>query len=401
MKKPSRQAAPDKRAEFLRRQRTQSKGQVEFSNPLPQVMPPMKVMALEDERRDGNLADTLFKKTSRSVKTTRPPMMNLVYPPLKESELTIPGKTPGAHNNGKAAQPGLHGKRTGRIGGKPVDGVDDGLTDQPAPTPLSRSVYVNSGMVMPQPEKHRKSLKQMNLAWRALSLVLAGALGYAVYFMWTSPMFKMLTPVISGNNRVASEEFVKVMGVDGQHSFSIIPAEIQNRLLNTFPELENVDVSFGFPNQMSLSVKEREPVLIWKQGGSTVWIDLFGIPMSPRGQAGNWFVVTAEGSAVGPQVIDPVNQPGVYKPLADPDLILMILNLANLTPAGTTIAYDPRYGLGWNDPAGWKVYFGFNTAGFESKLAQYEGIVINLNNQGIQPKIISVQYPYAPFYRLE
>ena len=95
------------------------------------------------------------------------------------------------------------------------------------------------------------------------------------------------------------------------------------------------------------------------------------------------------------------NHPGQYKPIADPELILTILNLANMTPAGTSIAYDPRYGLGWVDPKGWKVYFGFNMVGLDSKLAQYAGIVTNLSNQGIQPKIISIQYPYAPFYRLE
>ncbi|MBN2256511.1 MAG: hypothetical protein JW704_01650 [Anaerolineaceae bacterium] len=401
MKNPFSKTTPHRRSEFLRVQHTPSKCQDGNSNPLPQVMPPLKLISLEDERRDNNLVDALFNKPAKTVNPSRPSMMNLVYPPLKETDLTVPSKNPGSRTSLKSAQAALYGKLVGSITGNSKSTSDLQTPDQETTVPVPRSVYVNPRMVVPEPEKRRISLKQMHIGWRLLSLVLASGLGYVIFFMYTSPVFKMVTPVIAGNVRVASEEFVKVMDVDGKHSFEIMPSELQKSLQNTFPELVSVDLDFKFPNQMSLRVSEREPVLIWKQGGQTVWIDLFGIPMNPRGEAGNWFVVTAEGEAVNPAVIDPQNNPGVYRAVADPELILMILNLANLTPAGTSIAYDPRYGLGWNDPAGWKVFFGFNTVGFESKLAQYESIVAKLNDQNIQPRIISVQYPYAPFYRLE
>ena len=91
------------------------------------------------------------------------------------------------------------------------------------------------------------------------------------------------------------------MAIEGKPAFPVVPSEIRTAILNTFPELESLPTwHFPFPNKVSLQVKEREPVLIWKQGGQTVWIDLFGIPMLPRGQAGNWYMVTAEGAAVGP-----------------------------------------------------------------------------------------------------
>jgi hypothetical protein len=401
MNKPFSKAAPDKRAGFLRRQRPQPKRQTDTSKPLPQVMPPLKVTSLEDERRDIHLGDALFNKSSRPVNASRPPMMNLVYPPLKEAELTVQRKPTSNYKTVMSKTATLYGKLVGKAASGHKGEDDQEQADQPVSSPLPRSVYVNPRMVMPQPESRKAPRKQMNIGWRLLSLVLAGAMGYAIFFMWTSPLFKMNTPSVTGNARVASEDFLKVINVDGKHSFAIVPSEIKNTLLNTFPELVSANLDYHFPNQMSLIVSEREPVLIWKQGGQTVWIDLFGIPMNPRGDPGNWYVVTAEGNAISPVAIDPINKPGEYKPVVGTDLILMILNLANMTPAGTSIAYDSRYGMGWNDPAGWKVFFGFNTAGFESKLAQYEGIVTNLNDQGIQPRIISVQYPYAPFYRLE
>ncbi|MGB8252568.1 MAG: FtsQ-type POTRA domain-containing protein [Anaerolineaceae bacterium] len=393
--------SPDKRAESLRQRRSQTTRVPSRPTPLPQVMPPLQVTTLEADRRSDDLSDGLFKKSSRSAGTSRPSMMTLVYPPLKEADLKATKKTDGTHQTDKPSAIRMFKQLIGRD----TRAANSMTSKKPAAHHPSvttpHSVYINPRLLVHEPVKRKVSIKGLNLGWRLLSLALAGALSYAIYFMWTSPLFKMVTPTVTGNVRVESADFIKIMAVEGKPAFAIVPVDIRNTLLNTFPELVSVDLTFHFPNTVSLKVNEREPVLIWKQGGQTVWLDIFGIPMQPRGQAGNWYVVTAEGSAIGATPIDPVNKPGLYKPVADPGLILTVLTLGNLTPAGTSIAYDPLYGLGWNDPQGWKVYFGFNTDGFDSKLAQYAGIVANLGNQGIHPRIISVQYPYAPFYRLE
>jgi|GEM_PF-366016 len=401
MSKPFTKDSPDKRAESLRQRRSKSTRVPTQPTPLPQVMPPLQVTTLEADQRYNDLSDALFKKPARTRGTSRPSMMTLVYPPLKEADLKIKQKTDGTHRTEKPSPARMFNQLIGRDTRAPkTAGAKNHTARHPSET-IPHSVYINPRLLVHEPVNRKVSLKGLNLGWRLLSLALAGTLSFGIYFMWTSPTFKMVTPTVTGNVRVDSADFIKIMGVEGKPAFAIVPADIRNTLLNTFPELVSADLNFHFPNKVSLKVSEREPVLIWKQGRQTVWIDIFGIPMQPRGQAGNWFVVTAEGSAVGAAPIDPVNRPGEYKPVADPGLILTILTLGNLTPAGTSIAYDPRYGLGWNDPQGWKVYFGFNTDGFDSKLAQYAGIVANLDNQGIHPKIISVQYPYAPFYRLE
>jgi hypothetical protein len=397
MKKPFSRVTSEQRAEYLRKHRSKSNGE---PAPLPQVMPPLKVTALDESRRINHLG-SIYSKPASASGSSRPPMMNLVYPPLKVSDLKEAQKT-AVKRRRQTPEPFA---AINTLAGKVVAARKAVNTEKPAEEPgveaTPNSVYINRRMVIQQPKARKISLKGMNLGWRLLSLVLAGVLSYAIYFMWTSPYFKVASPVITGNVRVSSAEFINAMAVEGKPAFTVVPSEVHATLLNTFPELVSADLKFIFPNRVDLEVTEREPVLIWKQGGQTLWIDLFGIPMMPRGEAGNWYVVTATGDAVGPVAIDPVNHPGQYKPVAGTDLILMILNLANMTPSGTAIAYDPRYGLGWNDPQGWKVYFGFNMDGLDSKVAQYAGIVTNLNNQGIQPKIISVQYPYAPFYRLE
>jgi cell division septal protein FtsQ len=400
MRKPFNRDTSEQRADHLREQRSRTSRVPAKPASLPQVMPSLHVASLEEDRRN-NRATSLFNSPLQKSSTPRAPMMNLVYPPLRDADLRDNTKIEIKHRR-EIPQPGIKIKR---LANKLVRFHKRGDTrsraEQPLATAMPRTLYVNPHLIVRQPETRRRSFKVPYLGWRLLSLVMAGVLSYGIYFMWTSPFFQVTDPVVTGNVRVESQEFIKVMAIEGKPAFLVVPSEVRATILNAFPEVETLNLDFPFPNKVSLQIKEREPVLIWRQGGQTVWIDLFGIPMLPRGQAGSWYMVTAEGAAVAPEAIDPVNQPGQYKPVIGTDVILAILNLANMTPSGTSIAYDARYGLGWVDPKGWKVYFGFNTENLDSKLAQYAGIVTNLDRQGIQPKIISVQYPYAPFYRLE
>ncbi len=396
MRKPFSRENSEQRADYLREQRSRTSRVPAKPATLPQVMPSLHVVNLEDDRRN-NRATSLFNSPLHVSGKTRAPMMNLVYPPLREADLRDNTKIEIKHRR-EIPQPVIKIKK---LADRVISFHKRGDARQPLATAMPRTVYVNPHLIVRQPETRRRSFKVPYLGWRLLSLILAGVLSYGIYFMWTSPFFQVTSPVVTGNVRVESQEFIKIMAMEGKPAFLVVPSDVRAAILNAFPEVESLDLDFPFPNKVSLQVKEREPVLIWRQGGQTVWIDLFGIPMLPRGQAGSWHMVTAEGGAVAPEAIDPVNQPGQYKPVIGTEVILAILNLANMTPSGTSIAYDTRYGLGWVDPKGWKVYFGFNTDNLDSKLAQYAGIVTNLDRQGIQPKIISVQYPYAPFYRLE
>ena len=61
--------------------------------------------------------------------------------------------------------------------------------------------------------------------------------------------------------------------------------------------------------------------------------------------------------------------------------------------------YDPKYGMGWQDPRGWSVYFGLNTQEVDMKKKIYQAILDSFSQQGIQPTLISVAYLDAPFYK--
>jgi len=70
-------------------------------------------------------------------------------------------------------------------------------------------------------------------------------------------------------------------------------------------------------------------------------------------------------------------------------------------PSGTPIIYDPKAGLGWTDPRGWTVQMGDITEDMALKLRLYETIVAWFEANHIVPILVNLEYPDAPYYRLE
>jgi hypothetical protein len=88
-------------------------------------------------------------------------------------------------------------------------------------------------------------------------------------------------------------------------------------------------------------------------------------------------------------------------PRTTPDFVRGILLLNQHLPEGTPLQYDPEFGLGWQDPAGWLVYFGKNIQDVEIKLTEYQVIIEKMQAQGLTPALISLEFLHAPFYRME
>jgi hypothetical protein len=78
----------------------------------------------------------------------------------------------------------------------------------------------------------------------------------------------------------------------------------------------------------------------------------------------------------------------------------MLKGLAGHVPPGQFVLYDARMGFGWNDPRGWRVYFGTSAYDVDLKMRVYETMVNSLTARGIRPALINVTYPTAPYYRM-
>jgi cell division septal protein FtsQ len=246
-------------------------------------------------------------------------------------------------------------------------------------------------------EVRRFSIPRPQFGMRAVSFVLAALLGTAIYLAYNLPYFRVTQAQVAGNQLIALEEINAVMGVVGQPIFTLKPEEIETRLRLNYPELVAADVNVSLPNIVSVTVFERRPVVRWEQGGSYTWIAEDGVAFRPRGERGELISVVADGApAVSLSATDPLNP----TPFISTGMIQSLKGLAGHVPPGMQILYSPDFGFGWNDPRGWRVYFGTSAHDVELKMRVYESMVNSLTQRGIRPAMINVTYPTAPYYRM-
>jgi hypothetical protein len=117
----------------------------------------------------------------------------------------------------------------------------------------------------------------------------------------------------------------------------------------------------------------------------------------PRGEVPGLVVVAANDS---PTRVPPDPTLPLYEQkFITPKMVQALTVLARDVPAGMPMIFDPLYGMGWQDPRGWTVYFGQDGRDISIKKVVYQAIVDTLTLQGVQPSLISVEYLNAPFYK--
>jgi cell division protein FtsQ len=239
------------------------------------------------------------------------------------------------------------------------------------------------------------SLPQFSTRW--ISAFLAALMVTMLYVFSSSSMFNIATVELKGNQRIGASDVNAILSVIGQPVYKAIPARITSDLHTAFSELESVRVSVRLPNRVVISVVERTPIIAWYQDGAFTWIDAKGVAFMPRGDVPGLLQVAATGAPVD-VVQDGIPTGGVQR-FVSTGLIDALFALSAEVPAGSPMTYDPVYGIGWQDPRGWMVYFGRNGTDIPMKKQVYATILESLSKQGIQPSLISVEYLDAPFYK--
>jgi hypothetical protein len=254
----------------------------------------------------------------------------------------------------------------------------------------------------------------IKLGWRIIS----GAvfiLSLAVVITFSSlGTFKVSAINLEGAQRLTADAMLSQIGVAGTSIIKIDPDVIETRITENFPSVSTVKVSAGLPASLTIKVTERQPLIAWQQAAGTLWIDADGVMFVPRGEVEIPLTVIAAGDPPAAVSLTPDTAEEVAAaseenladtlstmPTTSPEFVEGVLSLVDYVPEGSTLSYDPQFGLGWRDPQGWLVYFGKDISNIDLKLAEYETIVAELQAKGLRPALISLEYLYAPFYRLE
>ncbi len=304
----------------------------------------------------------------------------------------------------------VRARRAKRKVRKPLKAKGRGASRRGIPPMVARGVFVGPAapsrtrrearrkyaiaLSAPGAEVRLPALPVVRVGWRLVSGLLAAALTFALYTMWSAPQFVVSQIEVTGLERLSGAEVAMTLGLSGKSIFEVDTASIQSVLEAAFPELVDVRIHVGFPANVAIEAGERAPVLAWEQAGVLAWVDANGVAFLPRGHVeGLVHVIATE----APPVI-PGEDVGSARIIL-PELVQAILGLRVQAPEGAPLLYDPEHGLGWADPRGWQAYFGLQPDNIQARLAVYQAIVDELTGNGVKPTLISVEYLHAPFYR--
>ena len=252
--------------------------------------------------------------------------------------------------------------------------------------------------VAPDAEMRGISIARPNLGRRLPSFLVVALFATAIYFAFNTPQLRVTQAQVAGNQILTSAEINAALDIAGEPAFLLIPSELEKRLRLQFPELSAARVDVTLPNTVSVQVAERKPVVRWEQGDGYTWVSEDGIAFRPHGDMPGLIGVVALSAPPVEGIIS--SDPLTPAPFLDPDMVKTIKGLAGHVPPGVQILYDSDFGFGWRDPRGWDVHFGTSAIDVELKMRVYESLVATLTQRGIQPAMINVTYPTAPYYRL-
>jgi cell division protein FtsQ len=257
---------------------------------------------------------------------------------------------------------------------------------------------------VPGAEVRLPSIPVIHFSWRIASSLLLVMMACSLYLLFFSPTFQADVLEVEGMQRLTMGDLRLVINITGEPVISLDPNQIREDLLVAFPDLKEARVAVSLPASVKLTLEERVPVVSWKRGAESVWVDQEGIIFPPRGEAveplleviGESLPLVSLSAPQGEQSIV-----GAPNERLDPQMIQVLLSMSQYMPQGAEMVFDSAHGFGWSDDRGWKVYFGNRMSDIEDKLFLYQAIVERLQAEGISPALISMEYLHAPYYRME
>ncbi len=252
---------------------------------------------------------------------------------------------------------------------------------------------------------------QLQLGWRLISGAIFVLSLFVIISFSNFSTFKVNAVNLKGTERLTAAEILAELDLSDTTILKVQPDQVEKDLLAAFPSLREVNVSAGLPAVLNIKVVERTPLVLWQKQDESLWIDVEGVIFPVRGELEAPLSVLAyDDPPAGPTTNAPLIEEDVEEnldseepalPTTGFEFVQAILALNEYVPINTQMQYDPSFGLGWEDPQGWLVFFGRNTSEINTKLLEYQTIIAALQEKNITPALISLENLHAPFYRLE
>ncbi len=241
-------------------------------------------------------------------------------------------------------------------------------------------------------EARLPAIPSVRVGSRLLTIILLVSLSLAFVRVLTSKDFYIEQAKVFGNKLLSSAQARSMAQVDGNLIFNIDPEQVVQQL-KQYPEILSAEVDIHWPNQVEISLVEREPLVEWHDGGRTWWMSADGVAFI---QHGSWpDIVKVEAQA---PVLHVFEDPLV--PVIKPEVVSAAVELSANLPEIEILSYDPIYGLGFEESNGRVVHFGFE-GDMAVKVQMYRKLVERLSARNTNQVEIFLVNQDRPFYRLE
>lgn len=235
------------------------------------------------------------------------------------------------------------------------------------------------------------ALPRLRTGPRLISAVLLSLNLWVLQGSLASAEFIVSKPQVEGMRMLSEAQVRSIAEVDDRLVFLVDPREVATRL-EGYPEIADAEVRVGWPNEVEITVQEREPLVEWEDAGRTWWLSSDGIAFVARGERSDLVRVRSEKPVLAIQE-DP------FVPAMAPQVLLAAAVLHKQLPAVGELTYDPDRGFGVQDARGWQAYFGLD-GDMVMKAYLYLTIAADLERRGVSAQVVSVEDPAAPYFRL-
>ncbi len=252
----------------------------------------------------------------------------------------------------------------------------------------------------------RKQLRK-GLLWRILSFfAIVVVVVLAVNFAFTNNAFRIEQVNVVGTHNAPLINTIQRMGMQRQNIF-LVNVEGLTTKIDAYPLVSSTVISKNWPNQLTVTVIERVPVLLWQTQHGTYSVDSQGVVIAPASEtvgANHLMTVVDTRSGGKGQVL----HPGTRLSQADTAFAVDVFNhlphVAGITTFKLRYDVTPEGGsYVVQSPDGWLAYLGgaYDTNPLDNRLVELQQIVSLAQQQQLTLATIDLRYGLHPIYTLK
>ena len=261
--------------------------------------------------------------------------------------------------------------------------------------------------VSPIPTRSGRKELRKGLIWRILSffaIVVVIVLG--INFAFTSNAFRIEQVNVVGTHNATLINNIQRMGMQGQNIF-LVNVEGLLTKIDAYPLVSSTVISKNWPNQLTVTVTERVPVLLWQTQYGAYSVDSQGVVIAPQSETvGAEHLLSVVDTRTGNKA--QVLRPGVR--LSQDDVIFAVDVFSHLPRIAGIKTFKLRYDVTPSGGSyvvessdGWLAYLGsaHDSNPLDNRLNELQQIVALAQQQQLTLATVDLRYGLHPVYTIK